>query len=283
MKFLFTLLSFSPLLAFGQDFSKKEIWVGSDTIEVVRSSSALCSGSALLQEVEQSLDHYLEDVRNDRAFNLKPTIDKINYISRSCADFPTDAYLNEVAFLKAMISKGRGITITSNRPQPIWESMNTDSAEFVKVYGTPEEWSMQEDLRLASKKNYAYPVVLGSMKFYWYNQLGTFIQGLGYSDEGMTAKDGLINIKYKENGIASGREFYNIRVRAVLDQDDRMQKITITGDADPLINIFVKYWNTNYSVEQLKGKQTVSRRFYSDQVTWSWTDRQPTITITQAK
>lgn len=256
--------------------------------------------SKLFLDLENQLDWLKNASKRTSYFefdekNIRKSIDTIKYL---LPDLNVEPYEKEVVFYSKIYQmrkqeqdsiklveaskreayKNRNTT-SEVVPKNIWDQLDTDSASFYRDYGTPKEYFMQEDLRLTSNRQYGHAVVLGGMKFYWYNELSVYIQKMGYNSTSFDGKDGNLIMKYEE-GMAINRSPSKLTVTANLDKEGRMKKITISGDFDPLSQIFISYWRlTNISLNEIKTKGIITRNFISDKITWSWNNNKPVIVI----
>lgn len=171
------------------------------------------------------------------------------------------------------------ISVAAQAQKP-WMSMGIDSSEFVEQYGTEQDYALQESYRLSSDRRDGYRVVLIGQKMYWYNQLSIYMQAAGYSpndDDRMIGDE--MRFSYTENG-AIGRRLSKFNVAIKLDKDGRMMQINITGDADPLSEMFIGYWGMyGISANELKSKGIITNAFASDRITFDWKGAKPVIRI----
>lgn len=163
----------------------------------------------------------------------------------------------------------------------VWERLELDSADFVKTYGTASEYEMQDNFRVASGKDFGYRVLLVGMKVYWINQLTTFMEKGGYTQTDMRKDGDRLKLYYtSRNNI--GKSPSKFCVAAKVTKDGRISDVTISGNADPLLQMFTGYWGTSaITLNEVKSKGILQSSFLSDKITFKWNGGNPVIEVSK--
>lgn len=153
----------------------------------------------------------------------------------------------------------------------VWEKLKIDSVSFASKYGTECEYGFQQDILYKSRHGFG-ALIIGA-KINYLDRLASYLGNI-YNYEGDF-----------NNGLVFTPKIYSKKPYKILlshgdDKNDRVLWVKITGPADDIINIFIKYWeHSQISLNDLKSKKTVYQDFGSDRITFSWKGVNPLITI----
>ena len=160
-----------------------------------------------------------------------------------------------------------------NKP---WKTIGIDSITFVENYGSEYEYYFEkEQMQKSSHKCLA--VFIGA-KAFWLNNLSAYLQINKWSLE--NSRDGKNYMKFILLPVAYIGKATPIVITGFLNNKDRISKVTITGKADDVISLFIKYWEfSNFSLNDLKKNKTIYEEYGSDKIIFSWVGVNPRITI----
>lgn len=157
-------------------------------------------------------------------------------------------------------------------------SLNMDSTEFAQVYGSVKEYNFQHGSMYNNK-----PVLLIGTKASYVKAVCQYLtdNGLGREVEVETG-DNWIAYNVPVTGIVNPNEPASVNIKAFVDLETlRTNKVTITGRTDEVIKLFLFYWTSELSMEELKKKGRVIQDYASDRIEFDWSKAQPVLTITK--
>lgn len=154
--------------------------------------------------------------------------------------------------------------------------LNMDSTEFAQTYGTVKEYNFQ--IGSISDRR---PVLLTGTKASYVKEICTYLvsKGFGRSVEVDNGND-WIEYAVPITGVIEGNTTA-VKIKAFVDPTTlRTNKVTITGRPDDMIALFVYYWPSDISLNQLKQGGYIYQDYASDRVAFTWKGKNPVITIT---
>lgn len=155
--------------------------------------------------------------------------------------------------------------------------LNMDSTEFAKLYGTVKEYNFQI-VQIDEKK----PILFINTKTKYMREFCVYLANNGYS--GSVDYDGGHDwIEYSVYRAVGWVEDVKtpIKIKAIFNANTlRTKSVTITGNPDDVIKLFVYYWPSEISLNKLKQGGYVYQDYISDRVAFSWKGKQPVITVT---
>ena len=171
------------------------------------------------------------------------------------------------------------LPLASFAQQP-WQQYEIDSADFVEVFGTVDQYQFQKSIE--RKSDHKTLCLWIGAKAQWMYNFAMYLDlttkyDVVWNDESDT--EIVIEATHKISTTAVPPV---IVVKALYDDEGKTQRVTITGPADDLIDIFIDYWQlSELSVNELKTKEAVIKYFVSDKISFTWPGTDPVITVTK--
>lgn len=155
--------------------------------------------------------------------------------------------------------------------------------ENFKLYGTPAERAHQEAIEKQSGSRYLTRLI--GFKQYYLNELSTYIQQSGYTDQDAPFKPGMYILKFSKNGAYMGNtKPPKLTLTFSVDADERIKQGTITGSFNALAGLFINYWpmDAEWDTEvKLKPGVVAQKHSFGDLITFNWSGATPFIKVTK--
>jgi hypothetical protein len=163
----------------------------------------------------------------------------------------------------------------AQRDQP-WKGIGIDSLTFADNYGSVYEYNFEHD-QMQKSSHKCLAVFIGA-KAFWLNNLSTYLQLNKWTLK--DSKNGNDYMRFTLLPVAYVGKATPLVVTGVVNKKDRVSKVTITGKADDVIDLFIKYWElSKFSFNDLKKNKTIYEEYGSDKIIFSWFGVNPQITI----
>lgn len=166
-----------------------------------------------------------------------------------------------------------------------WQEISSDSAYFDIRYGSVKEYNYQHTYWHSNKKNFRMHFV--NSRAYYLTEIADWLAQENKCGTKVWIDDDSNDYFECGNDGCPGSQLGNtkrvpFKIKARVNENSRVKSVTITGDAQTLVHLFLFYWEVpDLKIDKLKKGCTIYQDDMDDRITFSWQGTNPVITITQ--